>query len=274
MAGEVANFTCSGVEEVSESDDLKNEGIPCFWLTALSNNPTIAPQITEEDSSVLAYLRDINVSLFSDKPGFILKFNFDQNPYFTNTTLTKEYHLAISDGNGQDDYVYDYAVGTEINWNSGKNLCFKAVFRTQRHRTNNSTRTIKREESLESFFHFFSPPSMPEDAQDDDELDNIDDLENLLQSDYEIGEIIKEEIVPNAVDWFTGKALEYMELEDGDEDPEYDDEYEEDGEDNDNDDDDEDDSEDDSDEDEHPKKYPSKLNASSGAPEKPECKQQ
>lgn len=213
---ELKDFKESGVEEVGQTgtpvDTLK--GIPNFWLTVLQNHPSIRATIAEEDTEVLSTLRDIRVCYFPDKPGFKLDFEFGPNDFFSNSILSKEYHLDNPEEGEQDDFVYDHAVGTEILWKNGKNLCFKTVVRTQRHRTNNSTRTVKREEPLDSFFHFFIPPLMPNDEEVESE--DIDELENRLQMDYEIGELIKEQIVPNAVDWFTGKALEYAELEDED----------------------------------------------------------
>ncbi|KAJ3334545.1 hypothetical protein HDU91_002675, partial [Kappamyces sp. JEL0680] len=73
-----------------------------------------------------------------------------------------------------------------------------------------------------------------------------------VEMDYETGELIKDKLIPDAIDWFTGKALE--EYEDGD----YDEDDEEDfyGE--------EDEDDDDDDEDDKP----------AGATDKaPECKQ-
>lgn len=223
---ELSDFTSSGVEEVAHSSSTKEAlGIPEFWVIALQTHPNIQALITEADADALKSLRDIRVAYFSDKPGFKLEFEFAPNEYFSNALLTKEYHLAVPDADdgNYDDFVYDHAVGTEIDWKPGKNLCFKSVVRTQRHRTTNSTRTVKRDEPQKSFFHFFVPPVLPEEETDDEDAD---ELEARLHMDYELGEILKEHIVPNAVDWYTGEALEYAELED-DEDY-YDDELEED----------------------------------------------
>jgi nucleosome assembly protein 1-like 1 len=49
-------------------------------------------------------------------------------------------------------------------------------------------------------------------------------LDEKLEMDYQLGEDIKEKIVPKAVDYFTGKALEYdMMEEDDDDDDDYED---------------------------------------------------
>lgn len=64
----------------------------------------------------------------------------------------------------------------------------------------------------ESFFNFFAPPSPP--ADDDD--DAASDIEERLELDYQLGEDIKEKLIPRAIDWFTGEALNYENIEDFD----------------------------------------------------------
>lgn len=70
----------------------------------------------------------------------------------------------------------------------------------------------------ESFFNFFSPPKPPndDDEEDADEEDYASDIEERLELDYQLGEDIKEKLIPRAVDWFTGEALAFEELDDGD----------------------------------------------------------
>ena len=68
----------------------------------------------------------------------------------------------------------------------------------------------------ESFFNFFSPPQPPKEEDDEDE--EIDeDIEDRLELDYQLGEDIKEKLIPRAIDWFTGEALAFEELDDDDE---------------------------------------------------------
>lgn len=267
---ELEAFSESGVQEVSD----QVEGVPDFWLTALRNHPQLNSVITDEDAKALSYLKDLKLELLSDKPGFKLLFEFDPNEFFENQTLSKEYHLASPDDHISEDYVYDYAVGTDIVWKQGKNLCFKTVVRTQKHRTQKNTRTVRREEPLESFFHFFNPPSVPSEEEDEEALE---ELESRLQVDYEIGEIIKDQIIPVAADWFTGEALEYAELEDGYDEDDYDDEDDDDAYENEDfDDDAEFHSDDESEEyvEKKSKRKPSPRDNPSSAVEKPECKQQ
>lgn len=44
--------------DIPDSSD-KDEGIPEFWLTAMSNHDAIGGLISDRDADVLAYLRDI-----------------------------------------------------------------------------------------------------------------------------------------------------------------------------------------------------------------------
>lgn len=69
------------------------------------------------------------------------------------------------------------------------------------------TRVVKVTVPTESFFNFFSPPKPP--AEEDDATS---DIEERLELDYQLGEDIKEKLIPRAIDWFTGEALQFEEL--------------------------------------------------------------
>lgn len=91
------------------------------------------------------------------------------------------------------------------------------------------TRIVKKTVPTESFFNFFSPPKPPKPEDDEDEDDDASsDIEERLELDYQLGEDIKEKLIPRAIDWFTGEALAFEELEDFDEEDGYDDEDDED----------------------------------------------
>lgn len=83
----------------------------------------------------------------------------------------------------------------------------------------------------ESFFNFFSPPKPP---QEDDE-DVAADIEERLELDYQLGEDIKEKLIPRAIDWFTGEALQYEELDDQLDEADFDDDDDDDEDDDDDD---------------------------------------
>jgi nucleosome assembly protein 1-like 1 len=89
----------------------------------------------------------------------------------------------------------------------------------------------------ESFFNFFSPPQPPTDEDDDASV--ASDIEERLELDYQLGEDIKEKLIPRAIDWFTGEALQFEELGEDMDPEEFDDEDDEDEDDDDEDDEDE-----------------------------------
>ena len=81
---------------------------------------------------------------------------------------------------------------------------------------------VKKTVPTESFFNFFAPPAPPgEDAS------TSSDIEERLELDYQLGEDIKEKLIPRAIDWFTGEALQFEQLEDDFEEGDFEDEDDE-----------------------------------------------
>ncbi|KAH8091350.1 nucleosome assembly protein [Cristinia sonorae] len=200
------------------------EGIPEFWLTALRNHIGISELITDRDAAALKHLIDIRISYLppnDPKPGFKLLFHFTPNEFFENEVLEKTY-LYQSEVGYSGDFIYDRAIGTEIKWKEDKDLTKEFEIKKQRNKNTNRTRLVRKARPAESFFNFFSPPVPPEEDAEDLEEEELDELDEKLEIDYQIGEDIKEKIIPRAVDYFTGKALE-EELDDDEEDYDLDD---------------------------------------------------
>ncbi|CAB4254599.1 similar to Saccharomyces cerevisiae YKR048C NAP1 Protein that interacts with mitotic cyclin Clb2p [Maudiozyma barnettii] len=214
--------------EAGAEDEEKIEGIPSFWLTALENLPIVSETITDRDAEVLEYLTDVSMEYISEgQPGFKLVFMFDdaENPYFTNKTLTKTYYYQSELGYS-GDFVYDHAEGETITWKDhAHNVTVDVEQRKQRNKATKQVRTVERMTPVESFFNFFEPPVAPtekneeteaeEDEEDEEDVD--EELESRLALDYSIGEQLKDKLIPRAVDWFTGAALEFEFVEDQDE---------------------------------------------------------
>ncbi|XP_009626394.1 nucleosome assembly protein 1;4-like isoform X1 [Nicotiana tabacum] len=193
-----------------EDKEAENEkGVPNFWLTAMKTNEILAEEISERDEEALKYLKDIKWCKIDDRKGFKLEFFFDTNPFFTNSVLTKTYHM-IDD----DDPILEKAIGTKIDWCPGKCLTQKILKKKPKKGSKNAKPIIKTE-NCESFFNFFKPPQVPEDDDDDDiDEDAAEELQNLMEQDYDIGSTIRDKIIPHAVSWFTGEAAEADEFED------------------------------------------------------------
>ncbi|KAJ5502000.1 hypothetical protein N7463_004874 [Penicillium fimorum] len=216
-------------EETKKEEAETMNGIPEFWLSAMKNQISLAEMITERDEEALKYLTDIRME-YLDRPGFRLIFEFSENEFFTNKTLTKSYFYKDESGYG-GDFIYDHADGSEIDWKEDKDLTLRLESKKQRNKNTKQTRVVKISVPTESFFNFFSPPQPP--AEDDDSV--ASDIEERLELDYQLGEDIKEKLIPRAIDWFTGEALQFEELGEDMEDDEFEDEDDEDEEDDDED---------------------------------------
>ncbi|OJJ68789.1 hypothetical protein ASPBRDRAFT_659363 [Aspergillus brasiliensis CBS 101740] len=221
--------------EATKEEDQESQiaGIPEFWLSAMKNQISLAEMITERDEEALKHLIDIRME-YLDRPGFRLIFEFSENAYFTNKTISKTYYYKEENGYG-GDFIYDHAEGTKIDWKADKDLTVRIESKKQRNKNTKQTRIVKITVPTESFFNFFSPPQPPTD--DDDTV--ATDIEERLELDYQLGEDIKEKLIPRAIDWFTGEALQFEELGDDMDADEYDDEDDEDEDEDDEDDDDE-----------------------------------
>ncbi|WFD18658.1 histone chaperone [Malassezia caprae] len=207
------------------------KGVPEFWLTALKNHVALSELITERDEGALRHLTDVRLRYLDSKSdaapgqaqqGFQLLFVFAKNEFFTNEVLTKTYFYQDQVGLS-GDLVYDHAEGTEIAWTSADNdLTNRVETKKQRNKNTNETRTVKRLVPTDSFFHFFAPPVPPSDEDDADE-DELDALEERLELDYQVGEDLKDRIIPHAIDFFTGKALQVENADEWDDEDAFDD---------------------------------------------------
>jgi nucleosome assembly protein 1-like 1 len=108
-------------------------GIPEFWLSAMKNQVSLAEMITDRDEGALKSLVDIRME-YLDKPGFRLIFEFAENEYFTNKTITKTYYYQNESGYG-GDFIYDHAEGDKIEWKPGKDLTVRIEQKKQRNKS-------------------------------------------------------------------------------------------------------------------------------------------
>jgi len=215
-------------EEKKTEEEKDVKGVPQFWLTIFKNVEMISDMIQEADEPALETLNDVTLSFSEKNPmGFTLHFHFSPNDYFTNEVLTKTYILKCEP---QEDEPFSFegpeiikCTGCTIDWKKGKNLTVKQVKKKQKHKSKGSIRTITKQVKADSFFNFFDPPIVP----DDPNAEVDEDTQALLTVDFEIGHYIRERIVPRAVLFFTGEALD--EDSDYDEDDEDDDDEDEDG---------------------------------------------
>jgi len=239
-------------KEAAHGFDDNTKGLPEFWLTIFKNVDLLSEMMQEHDEPILTHLQDIQVK-FLDKPmGFTLEFHFTPNEYFNNKVLTKTYEMKC-EPDPEDPFRFEgpeiiKCKGCPIDWKKDKNVTVKNIKKKQKHKTRTAVRTITKQVPRDSFFNFFSPPEVPE--KDDEDIDST--VQALLTADFEIGHYIRERIIPRAVLFFTGEALD-----DDDDFEEEDDEDCEEGE-----------------EEEDDPDYQPKVDPATGEEVKPECKQQ
>ena len=184
-------------------DEEKEEptGIPDFWLTVLKNVEEIFPLIQKYDEPILKLLRDVKVKFSKpDEPlAFTLEFHFEPNDYFINEVLTKTYTLKsklhYSDPHPFRGSAVEHCIGCKIDWKEGRNVTVQTVLKKQRHRFWGLMRTVTQEFPQESFFNFFSALRWGLDADEDEE-------------DVFIAHTLRTFVIPRAVLYFTGEALE------------------------------------------------------------------
>ncbi|XP_067662294.1 protein SET-like [Haliotis asinina] len=155
--------------------------IPNFWVTAFVNHPQVSALLNEEDEEALQYLTKVEVQEFEDiKSGYRINFYFDSNPYFDNEMITKEFHL--------NDTGEPSSKSTPIKWKSGKDLTKKSSQPSKGRKRNH--------EEQESFFCWFSDHG---DAGAD-----------------ELGEVIKDDIWPNPLQYYLASEIDEEGGGDGD----------------------------------------------------------
>lgn len=131
-------------EKADESSaDIK--GIPEFWLSAMKNS-SLAETITDRDEGALKFLTDIRME-YLDRPGFRLIFEFAENEFFTNKTISKTYYYQEENGYG-GDFIYDHAEGDKIDWQSGKDLTVRVESKKQRNKSESTFILIYQKQPL------------------------------------------------------------------------------------------------------------------------------
>lgn len=162
--------------------------IPNFWVTAFVNHPQISAILEEEEEECLHYLSKLDVEEFDDiKSGYRIKFYFDENPYFENEVLTKEFHL----GSTGDPASHS----TDIKWKDVHNLLRRFRQRTQQQQQQQQQAggergggARKRPLEMRSFFSWFCDHGDP--------------------SADEIAEVIKDDMWPNPLQYFLVPDIE------------------------------------------------------------------
>lgn len=179
-------------------------------------------QVTEKDAEILSFLEDVScediLDESGDEEGYKLTFSFKENDFFANKELTLVIELFQSGGMMQVDRLE----GTEIQWKSDSvNPTIKVM--KKKPKPGKTKKPAFKKEKVDSFFNVFSPPE-PEELEDMDE-NEAEEMQEIVEKILAMGETLREEIIPHAINWFTGEAAEDEddEEEDDDDDDDFDD---------------------------------------------------
>ena len=130
---EEVNVKAEDERKQDEEKDITTSGIPEFWLSAMKNQISLAEMITDRDEEALKHLTDVRME-YLDRPGFRLIFEFAENEFFTNKTLSKTYYYKEESGYG-GDFIYDHAEGCKIDWKADKDLTVRVESKKQRNKS-------------------------------------------------------------------------------------------------------------------------------------------
>lgn len=159
------------------------------------------------------------MSLHETGFGFSLTFVFEANSYFTGTELKKDFIMTKPN-------VVEKCIGTPIEWAAGTDPTKEK--KKKKVKQGGKTKTVTTTVKTESFFNFFNTveaADIKKEANGDDSDDPKNDIGEQMDHDFDMGNDIKDDLVPLALEYFLG-VIEKQE-EDEDEDGEDDDDDEE-----------------------------------------------
>lgn len=191
---------------LSERTKVIDQGVPTFWRNVLMQSE-LQDVVAERDMDALQYLTNISSKTFTAKDkeiaveeeeeapigGFTLTFTFSENPYFSNTELTQTLYYDKS-----GEVIEGKADGCTINWKSQeKNLTVEKKTVKRGGKKKGAAQAVTSVVPCESFFNFFGSRTVEEEEDEDAEVQNI-------AGDDQLASILKEQIIPRAVDYYLG----------------------------------------------------------------------
>ncbi|KAH8420486.1 hypothetical protein KR009_010809 [Drosophila setifemur] len=177
-------------------------GVPRFWLTVFRNVPLLSELVQDHDEPLLEFLQDVRLGY--DQDSYTVSFQFRPNRFLHDSSLllTKRYFLQHS---ADQEYPYLFegpeiirCEGCHIHWRDGSNLTLQTVQSRRRGRARSVPKVMPRE----SFFRFFTPPQAPDLSLADEKTKLI------LGNDFEVGFLLRTQIVPKAVLFYTGDLVD------------------------------------------------------------------
>lgn len=189
-------------------------GLPGFWRKVLKTSYEFEQDIERYDEPVLDFLENIHSEPLDEQcldRGFRIRFHFVPNPFISNDVLEKVYHFSRKN-------VYSPSRCTKIEsmpiaWRVGKNVTVEIVSKGTYRGHRRSAKPKREEVPRPSFFRRFfrnlgGDAAIPEEELEDDEEDSEDLMSYLIDDDVEQARALLDHLIPRAVRWYTGEAVE------------------------------------------------------------------
>ncbi|CAE7192676.1 NAP1 [Symbiodinium natans] len=229
-------------KEGSEDPGTGTPALKGFWVQALLNHPAFEDEVESYDIPVLEFLRTIEAEDLDKEDaekGFRLIFHFAENPYFTDSSLSQEYHMHEPNRYNGEVKVQELK-GCTANWKAGQDVTMGKPAKGSGGKKKKKSQKEKLLEPRKSFFRDFfrslkEGDELPEDVDTqqlcmqmgDDEMEEEEMVEALLENAYDCGMALRTQIIPYAVRWYTGEAAPDDEYDDEEEEEEEEDQDEE-----------------------------------------------
>ncbi|MCQ2817193.1 MAG: NAP domain-containing protein [archaeon] len=208
-----------GLKEEDLTLEEKEKGIPNFWLKCIENAHDIK-DLNDKDKKILEHLKDVQIEL-EENGDFKLKFMFEENQYFKDTQLIKEYKH-------DNQYEIKTVTSTAIDWISKEtNPTIELKKKKMKNKKTKAIKTVTKEVNVPSFFSNFKnfEKKKEDEKKEDEEEEENSEEEYNIEDEYDYGLLWKDEIIPFAIEYYLGI------VEDEDEDDEEGDDEDEEGED-------------------------------------------
>ena len=212
------------VEPCDVKSISNSKGVSNFWLNAILKHP-IGDMVSEKDRRILQYLDNIVLDLHEEDGsyGYDLTFKFLSNSYFKETELKKQFFITDA-----DQKTPEKITSTTITWNDGCNPTI------EKKKKKKKGKKVNVEVKVDSFFNIFKSLDADEEfdakMKDDgaDKKKDDEDEEDLgdggIEEAAELGEQIKDDLVPLALEYYLGVIeIEEPDDEDGEGDDDDDD---------------------------------------------------
>lgn len=175
---------------------MKAERFQDYWLKTLKNSD-IGFEITEKDEEILKHLERIEGHKSEDETKLSLKFFFNDNEWFVNKEIIKEFLLE------GDEIKKSY--GDAIQWKEGKNITVKIVKKKQKNKKTGEKKVSTKEVRQESFFHLFDPVDLDDDdGEDEENEEEANQQVEELEHQHQQAESIYNDVIQNSLSLYLG----------------------------------------------------------------------